>query len=155
MKRATQLLHSIKGVAGNIGAQSLQRSAEALEQAVIAGAPSQQLSPLTTTFTTHLTQLLKALEKVQAVDTPRNSTASEPHHSIDAKQVRPLLIKLAQHLANSSLEADPVMEAMQKQLQFTQAEPVRQEIEKCMANYDFKSARNHLDILAAVLNISL
>ena len=153
------IAHAIKGMAGNLGADSLYSAAEALENSSKNAATS-QLEPLAKTFSTALTAILAALEGLDEVDTPAEvKPSSEPVQSgqvqIDTESMTQLLNELAGHLEGFSLETGPLMKTIHERLLTTHAEPALLEMEKHMQGYDFKSSRQALDSLAALLKISL
>ena len=156
-KEAMHLAHAIKGVAGNLGAHALHRAAEALETALSTEKPA-GLAPMKQAFSEALTPILKTLDTMNApprMDASPGATPSiqQQQHTIDTEQILPLLLDMATHLENFSLETDETMEHLHKQLVSTQAATAWREVEKHTQQYDFVAARNALDKLATVLGI--
>ena len=156
MKTAESLVHSIKGVAGNIGATSLHRAAEALEKAIKIGESSEQAASKKA-FVAALTPILAALEKVDTLSVVKPSlehaqidTEQMEEISVDPVQVKPLLTKLAALLQENNLGTDAIMVALKVQLQSSPAATLLQELEGAIDNYDFDAAQQSV---AKIINI--
>lgn len=152
MGTAEHLVHGIKGVAGNIGAQSLHDAALSLEKAIKKGRKN-KLAALNETFVSALTPILEGLQRLEVVDTS-SMNPSEPV-VIDSKKMSPMLIQLATHLEEFNLESVPLIDTIHKQLEFSSSAPLCLEMKIHIRNYDFNLARKSLDKLADRLKISL
>ena len=155
-KTAERLAHTIKGVAGNIGAESLASCAEALETALKRGDEG-QWHALRERFVAVLSQTFEALAGLEKGEGDIHPTAppSSGPVAVDIDRIIPHLIELAQHLGAFSLETGSLMETLHSQLQETPAAEALQAVEKFMENYDFEGARRQLDELAKLLNVTL
>ena len=60
-----RMAHTLKGVAGNIGAKGIQKAAGALEQACKTGADQEQLETLLSMVETALAPVLESLKQIQ------------------------------------------------------------------------------------------
>lgn len=149
-----RMIHTVKGVSGNIGLLPLHQAAKALEKAVKDGDKSQWES-LREKFNEALNLTLSGLDRLKEVDTPLIPSLTLEKIPIDTDPIIPLLTDLAVHLEGYSVETHLLMETLKNQLETTHAAPALWEMEKHMNSYDFELARKALDKLADVLEISL
>jgi two-component system, sensor histidine kinase and response regulator len=133
---AERLAHTLKGVAGNIGASALQTQAAALEQAIREQTESsQQLSELEPALARLCHQLTAALDTGRKVDTEDNAIHIDIH---------PILDRLAHLLAEDDSEALDVLDEHQSQLQQSAPERLRK-LDEAIRNFEFEQA---LEIVA-------
>jgi two-component system sensor histidine kinase/response regulator len=101
---AIRMAHTVKGLAGQIGANALAEQAQALEQALEEGAPALTIEPLLKTFsqalTTQVRAILSALSVPDSVVKDRAPLPTAPEAS-DA-----ILRQLADLLANDDAKAE-------------------------------------------------
>ena len=154
IKTAEHLAHSVKGIAGSLGAQSVYKAADVLEKAIRGGLSSEQHDALQA-FVAVVTPLLQALAKVEEDELPAIIRSPREQAPMDVEALTPLLIELAKHLEGFSLETDAVMAHIHQKLASTSVAPLLREIEKFMECYEFNAARDRLETLANVLNIQL
>lgn len=62
MEEGSHLAHTMKGLAGNLGAEDLQEASKNLEQLFKAGAPSADFTPQLQAFTEELNRALSEVE---------------------------------------------------------------------------------------------
>ena len=164
MKAAEYLVHTVRGVASNLGAEGLSRHAEALEQA-IKTKNTRQWKRCRNLFSASMIAMLKALESLAPLENPAKITTqpttqtpgtqdSEPK-SINTTKITPLLTELAKLLRQYSLETDPIMQQIKQNVQNTHAMPIFQQLEKHLQAYAFANAMQDLIRLSDLLNIPL
>ncbi|MBP8773234.1 MAG: Hpt domain-containing protein, partial [Aeromonadaceae bacterium] len=128
---AERLAHTLKGVAGNIGASALQEQAATLERAIREQVDTRQL----------LDELEPALARLchqlaEALDT---EPAEQPSHDNAGTDIRPVLERLAQLLGEDDSEALDVLDEHQSQLQQSSSERLRQ-LDEAIRNFEFEQA---------------
>ena len=128
---AERLAHTLKGVAGNIGASELQSQAATLEQAIReqgdARLPLDDLEP-------PLMRLCQQL--AAALDDGPLAKASDDEPHID---IRPVLERLAHLLGEDDSEALEVLDEHQSQLQHCAPERL-QRLATAIRNFEFEQA---------------
>ncbi len=135
---AERLAHTLKGVAGNIGASALQTQAAALEQAIREQTESnQQLSELEPALTRLCHQLTATL------GTGREGNRENKNNTIHI-DIRPILDRLAHLLAEDDSEALDVLDEHQSQLQQSAPDRLRK-LDEAIRNFEFEQA---LEIVA-------
>ena len=147
-----RLAHTLKGVAGNIGARSVQEAAQELEQACQQGAPREDLERLLAMVLVELDPLLAAL---RAVDTEMRGGAMHPElvpvvPAAQSAAVAPPLGRLRHLLADSDSEAADLWDA--ELAQFKAALPDHwRRIANGIGNLDLEAALAALDEAMASL----
>ncbi len=115
---AERLAHTLKGVAGNIGAKPVQAAAASLEKLIRARAPSAQVEAAVHALSAVLAPLLAALKA--ALDTKGPAAASQESETVprlDPAQVRAAAAQLSSLLSKFDASAVSFMEANQRALQ--------------------------------------
>ena len=150
IKTAQHLIHTLKGVAGGLGATSLHQTVEALDEVFKEGAPPDTL-PWKERLTAKLAPILAALTEETAEPPPPAQGLGVP--PVDTQQVLPHLIELKRHLQSFSLETDPVLEQIRKHLHETSAAPTFKKLEEQIEQYAFEAALATLEGLAKKLDL--
>jgi two-component system sensor histidine kinase/response regulator len=154
---ATRLAHTVKGVAGNIGAESLQTAAEALEKALKAGdhaALDELLVPVEHTLNEVLNSIASLEAKAEAEAATEGEIALE-EEPLDVTALRPLLQDMSRYLDDYDAAALEIMEAIRAQVRISGLQETLQQLEKQIGQYDFEGAFESLSQLAQKLNITL
>jgi PAS domain S-box-containing protein len=141
---AERLAHSIRGVAGNLGAGPVQAAAAELERAIGASAPADQLeaarSELIERLTTLLGGLRQALDVQQvSVAAPRNGT------SLDPAALWPVVEQMRAYLASFDAAASDHLEANWELFQALFAPEELTEFRQQLEVYAFDEAAAQLD----------
>jgi HPt (histidine-containing phosphotransfer) domain-containing protein len=147
---AERLAHTLRGVAGNIGAHALSESAATLEAACREQAATSRLAALSAAVEQSLSLVVQGLESLQSRAPgshpgPGTGAAAEPAPIDALKRVRELLAD-ADSAALEALESIPGHWA-----HGTRAEGLRA-LRRAADAYDFEGAVEHLDQLLAQLN---
>ncbi|MBF0461953.1 MAG: response regulator [Magnetococcales bacterium] len=139
-ERGANLVHKIKGSAGNLGASRLYQTSLALEHALREGNVSPHVPPCTTDFMTTLHALLQALSVLGPGLAAAQETRSGAGDAVDLAQVEPLLAKLVALLRLQSLDTDAVMDALGMLLGSSCAAILFQKLAEKIEEYDFDAA---------------
>ncbi len=149
---AIRLAHTLRGVAGTIGARDLAKQAQALEQACRQQPRDAALETLLDALQQRLEPLIEALDQ----DLPTAAeTAAETAETADPAVLGPLLRKLDQLLAANDTEAVELLEAARAPLAGHSAAAKLSELEEAVNGFDFDAAQRMLDDLAQRLHIPL
>ena len=135
---AERIAHTLRGVAGNLGATALQASAEALETSLRNAAPHAQTSDLLAHMAEHLAQLIQALRAVPGLYTTEPTTESgelSPTERQDAKSIAGQLKVL---LANDDASVTDLWESHARVLRVLFRNAAQ--IEEAVNGYDFEAA---------------
>jgi two-component system sensor histidine kinase/response regulator len=150
---AGRLAHTVKGVSGNLGAESLYRAAAVLEKAIKEG--KENIDPLLTEFGGRLktvTEGIKFLEEsLAAQKEPGPSTGV----SVDKAAVKRLLRDMAELLESDLTEAMNRMEALRQHLAKSSAHEAFKRLEKQVESFDTEGALKSLEVIAKTLDIVL
>ncbi len=145
---AERLAHTIKGVAGNLGAGDLQSEAARLEGELRRGrAPDERML---LAFDARLTQVLDALSAM--ADGAENAPCPPEAAEIDLETIGPLVEQMKALLEDDDLDALRVVEKLQGALSGPAADLVR-EIGRLANAYDFNGALSRVGALARAVGI--
>ncbi|MBF0470451.1 MAG: transporter substrate-binding domain-containing protein [Gammaproteobacteria bacterium] len=132
---ATRTAHTLKGVAGNIGAKEVQAAAQRLEQGAKEGVPTVELEVL-------LEQVLKALAPVlaglQQLDTQMAESAQA--EGIQPAELSQQLDKLRGLLEDGDSDAADLLAELIPRLQGSPITTSLAEVSQAVAEYDFDTA---------------
>ena len=153
LEQGAKLVHKMKGIAGNLGVETLYQASLALEKALHQG-DSQQQSLCATAYTAALHELLNAIVTQKEYPSLPSSPETPPKEeiAIDPAQLKPLLTELTKLLTAHNLETDTLMAALKTQLQSSQAATLFRELEKAINNYDFDVAKQNVAKIADLLD---
>jgi polar amino acid transport system substrate-binding protein len=145
-----RMAHTLKGVAGSIGALEVQEAAKVLESACREGADGERIALLLGQVDGALAPLIAELGRVAG----SRDAGSAEQRGVDANALQPLLGRLSEHLAAFDSEALDVAEALGRELRGTPHEGAASGLEALVASFDFEEARAALDALVADLAAS-
>ena len=131
---AERLAHTLKGVAGNIGAEQVQADAGAVEQAVHEQATPERIAPLLDALDGPLAALVHALGR-QLPPEPTVAAASG-----EAQDVRALLQQLAAGLADSDAEVQELIAREAGPLAHALGTACFDALRRAVDDYDFEAA---------------
>jgi len=139
---AQRLAHTLRGVAGNIGATDIPALAGALESAIQQQRPPAELAPLLDSLAPPLKALIDALE--QRLPKPSEVASTQ---SFTPDEIRPVLARLTALLADDNSEASDVLNAHPELLR--QALGVAYpEVSRAIGNFDFETALAQIQAVA-------
>ncbi|MBF0193459.1 MAG: transporter substrate-binding domain-containing protein [Magnetococcales bacterium] len=144
---AERLAHTLKGVAGNIGAQELQKVATILESAIKEGDidSARKILP-------EVAQNLDIVQTSIATLANNNTNTSDNDKPIDIAKVKVDIERLRELLEDDDAEAIEVVERLSEQLANSPYSSSLNKIEKAVGGYDFDGAIEHLENLSNNFN---
>ena len=140
---AQRLAHTLKGVAGNIGAATLQQAAEAVETAIKQEAETD--APLST-LERVLSEVLTGLEVLKEA---KDASYRAP---VNSEALQPLLEKLRGMLETYDAEAVDVLDEI-RAYEFQSAAEILRTLGRLIADYDFDGALEQMESLEESLSI--
>lgn len=152
---AQQLIHDIKGTAGNISANDLHKASLDLENVIING---KNLKKPLSTFKKALSGVMKSIEMLtkDKEDTGLKTSASSGEDFIlDRSVVKPLLIKFGKLLKKNDIAAEEYLNPIIKHLSGSRLNQELRQLEDQISRIDYDIAFKTLDNLAKSLGISL
>lgn len=148
---ARRLAHTLKGLAGNIGAGALQEAARQLEDRLSLPGPSPALPGLVEHFETELQSVIRTLENrlpAEATDAAPQPLAADP------RQLESVCRRIARLLAASDCEAGAELQANQSLLRQGLGQDL-DAIARATEDFDFESAWQQLRTAALAHGIVL
>jgi two-component system, sensor histidine kinase and response regulator len=152
LKSARNLVHSVKGMAGNLSAQDLFNSAQALEKA-IRDEREEVWPKLLDSFEKRLMEILDAITTLPQEQQAETQTILDGR--IKTEKVQPLLIKLAAMISDRDLMAFTDLEELKPLLRGVAVQNELYELGACLDKIDFKGAETNLLSISDKLRISL
>ncbi|MBF0287658.1 MAG: response regulator [SAR324 cluster bacterium] len=147
IEQAIRLAHTLKGVAGNIGAMELHEAAKELESDI----KENGINISETVFSktqTELEQVISSIEEFFPVpdknQVQKKAAAAAP---VDLTKVTSLLEELKDLLEDNDTDALDILEVLQEQLQGTEADSVLKKIEDSINGFQFKEALEQIEDL--------
>ncbi len=147
------LVHNIKGVAANLGATDLHKSAARLEEAVKVGTRS-EIEARLIKFETDRGIVFETISGLKQGVQSEAVERGERLESGDGKTAQ-LLLKLEALLKEFSLDADQALEKLKVELGGAGFENLIQSLEKDISDFDYEKALGSLGNLANELDMSL
>jgi len=151
------LVHGIKGVAGNLGANDLNATATELEKAIQSVDPVLMENQIHR-FTKELKTVLQSINNVALKKTAhKGDSGALPlnDQAPDIKTVEPLISELKGLLEESSLDADHVLAGLKDLLGDSLFQTRMQSLERKISDFDYESAISELMKLAGQLGINM
>ena len=148
--------HTIKGVAGTIGAEDLMKNASALEDTFISHSKEDRRS-LIVGFTGSLDEVL---ESIGAMLPPTDEYHEEEPgpgdgRNVDLKKVGPLMVELMGLLQEGDAGSEECFEALRDNINVSEYSEYVDKLQEQIGSYDFEDAQNTFMQLAKFLNIPL
>jgi two-component system sensor histidine kinase/response regulator len=135
---AERLAHTVKGVAGNIGAPAVQDAAARLEKAIAGSAPAAEIEARRAALEeclAHLVQGLKVALKAPEV---------EPAQAGDPEQMKGAVEQLSRYLAESDAAAIDCFESAEPQLRILFSQQEFERFASLVENFEFSEAYEEL-----------
>jgi CheY-like chemotaxis protein len=150
---AGRLAHTVKGVSGNVGAESVYSAAAELEKAIKEG--QQNIDHPMARFGSQLKIVMDGIkvleESLAAQKVPEPSTGV----SVDKESVKLLLQDMAQLLESDLTEAMNRLEALKQHLAHSSAHEEFKRLEKQVESFDTDGALKSVEAIARVLGVTL
>ena len=141
---ATRCAHTLKGVAGNVGAMGVQQAAESLEQACKEG--MEDIDDLLGAVMSELMPVIKGLEPLQVA-----TITAAPAVKLDPGVIKERLSELRSLLVDNDSDAVDQAEDLGSLLAGTPQEPLLTRLIDLVSEYDFDEALNQLSALEQAL----
>ena len=145
-QRAERIAHTIKGIAGSIGAKELQAAAAAVEQRVRDANPAHTQTDLSA-FETALRRVVVSIGNLGELETA--SPCSQPVS--DLSKLLPKLSELELLLKNDDFDARNILEELLPHFQKTPHAGLFEVLTKKVAGYDFEAALAEFQIIKAAI----
>ena len=143
------MVHTIKGVAGNIGANDLALAARDLEIGISEDGAG--VAPVLLESTqSNLDQVVSALSQIKGEE--RSQAAAGP---VNWEQVQENLVQLRSLLEDSDTEASDLINLLFGQLRDGKTTESLKAIEMVVDNYEFEMALDHLEELEELVSHQL
>ncbi|MBF0558050.1 MAG: response regulator [Nitrospirae bacterium] len=150
---AAREAHTVKGLAGNIGADKMFELAEKVEGMIKKG-ESDGLQPAMEAMAQELVDLSIRIKAVMpdTLESEKNNTAAGP---VDMAALSAEMRKLAALLADDDSQAVDVMESLIDRLKAAGHRDSAKKVQVSIANYDFEDALGKLKEIGQVLGVSV
>jgi two-component system, sensor histidine kinase and response regulator len=137
---ATRCAHTLKGVAGNIGATGIQDSAQKLERACQENRPVEEIESLLLKVNSALLPVMAGLNAMDETDDDVIGSVA-----FDLSIVKSLVSKLKELLEEDDTDAADIVEELKKHVKGTKVESVLDQVEESISQYDFEGALSHME----------
>jgi CheY-like chemotaxis protein len=144
---AVRMVHTIKGLAGSIGAESLQTACRTLESALKSDTPDMGLDRENLPWQDFIHSLHQVIESTQSIEQIQDAAASEPPHlGLDPERLRHRLTVLDQMLQENNFEAADTIKQIQQETGKSQAHWLTwlAEVSENIDEFEFERAREIL-----------
>jgi two-component system sensor histidine kinase/response regulator len=145
MEAAQRYAHTLKGVAGNIGAEEVQQAATALESACKKNTPPEEIDPLLENVAAALCPMLAGLSVLEQPETPTQTALLDP----DKRNA--LLAQLRALLEDDDTDAGDVIKELEEMVGTGDYTSALQRLMVAIGEYDFDQALAELDKLESFL----
>jgi PAS domain S-box-containing protein len=157
LAEAERLVHTLKGVAGNIGAVELQRAAQELDSALRTGDLAKAQPPLAD-VERELARVISGLaplaNRAAAARAATDSSDAIPGAPVDRPALEAVLRELAELVRKSDPEAEAALERVRGLLRGLRAKEV-QRVSAALDLFDFREAAKALAALAEAEGIQI
>ena len=150
---AGRLAHTVKGVSGNLGAESLYRAAAELEKAIKEG--RKNIEPPLTEFSSQLKIVMDGIRALEESLAGQKEPEPSTEVSVDKEAVKLLLQEMVRLLESDLTEAMNRLEALRQHLAHSSAHEELKRLEKQVEGFDTDSALKSVGAIARVLDIAL
>jgi CheY-like chemotaxis protein len=144
MESARRYAHTLKGVAGNIGAEDVQQTAAALESACLENTVPEEINILLDNVAAALSPMLAGLSALEQSATPTQS------RTVDPEKRKALLGQLRELLEDDDTDATEVIEKLEGMVGTGDHTSVLQQLATAIGEYDFDQALAELETLESI-----
>ncbi|MCK5191491.1 MAG: Hpt domain-containing protein, partial [Methylococcales bacterium] len=148
---ATRVAHTLKGVAGNIGAKEVQEAAHALEQACINGVDEERIETLLEAVVSALTPVLESLKQIQLVQ----KKVQQANQSVNVEELIPLFQKLLELLKDDDADAIEVLDEIVGIMGDSYAVGQLKGLENLIEQYAYDEAIEKVKAISGKLSIKI
>jgi two-component system, sensor histidine kinase and response regulator len=154
LSTAGRLAHTVKGVAGNIGAYELQGTASALEQSIKLHESQELLMAHVDRFLESMDSLISTLEPIVR-KRPSYTDQNTLQEEADLNEIKPILAKLKNYLGESDGEALDYLSEVRTKICGAFPKDDFEEFERAVQAFEFDNALDKLYKLTAALGLKL
>ncbi|MEO5332287.1 MAG: response regulator [Magnetococcus sp. YQC-5] len=156
MQNVIRLVHTIKGIAGNLSAHELHQKASILEQEFKQG----HLDLDADSFILFERALQRVMTTIRSLkenkpDPTPSSSMTGNHTPIQRELVAPVLLELAGFLEERDTQALTAIQTLQGLLQGSECQGLAQSILDSINWFDYPAARSHLEQIAHILGLPM
>jgi signal transduction histidine kinase/CheY-like chemotaxis protein len=146
-----RLVHTIKGVAGNISAYDIQNIAEKIETALI-----QKEEGKYTGLLNELSTALRSFDiMIKALTDTRELEVFDTEKPLNLSDVEPILQELARLVWEDNVDAEKSLEKLQNNIGGSRFSEELKALAESISNYDFEAAKDPLQRIAKELSVVL
>ena len=149
---AGRLAHTVKGVSGNLGAETLYRAAADLEKAIKEN--RKNIDPPLTEFGSQLNIVMDGIKALEESLAGQKEPEPSTEVSLDKEAVKLLLQEMARLLESDLTEAMNRLEALRQHLKHSSAHEEFKRLEKQVESFDTDGAFKSVEAIARVLDIA-
>ena len=146
---ATRCAHTLKGVAGNIAAGTVQEAAKTLEQACINRNSSEIIESLADSVAQTLSPVLVELDAALKILNSSNDSLVSENVTLDQDKFYGLLNQLRELLEDDDTDSPEIVEALEELPGIDVHRDALKRLSKAINEYDFEQALEELDNLEA------
>lgn len=156
---ACHLLHTVRGISGNLGAMDLTKAASALEEGILEDR-RHDWPDLFQDFSDCLSLVLQSINELQLKQSKdgqslMKNTKNAPMDIAEAKAFEPLLRELSVSIENKRFKAAVLLENMKSMVHDPVALKMVAALESDLARFDFESAGKRLKTFIDVMGATL
>ncbi len=154
---AKHLVHSIKGVAGNLSAKALYVSARHLEMAIVEK-QREQWPELLARFESELNQILQSTHRLlptKNLNTLDQGATAVLDDNVDKDKAAEVLLELSEWVKRNDISALECMLPLRQILQGSMLMDELELLESALNQFDFAKAKMRMETIAARLHLSL
>jgi polar amino acid transport system substrate-binding protein len=140
----TRSAHTIKGVAGNIAAREVQKTAEDLELACNNNSNSAEIEQLKDKVLTELSVVLSGLESLHST-TEENQAQEQTDEQLDQEKFQSLLVQLRGLLKDDDAESSSIIEQLEMLPGIKTYSNELKRLSVLIGDYEFEEALETLD----------
>lgn len=139
-----RFVHSLKGVAGDIGAKDLQVATETLEAALKDNKiKDSAFKKVTSSVEKELKRVLDAIAEYQSISNSDLSTESKPKRIFDINEFRKLIAKLKENLEDYNSKSRESFEKLNDSLAGQGFDSILKELSRSVRAFDYDEALNY------------
>ncbi|MCK5523124.1 MAG: response regulator [Thiomargarita sp.] len=144
-KTAQNLIHTLKGVAGNISAYQLQGAARDLEIALKEARLEDEINTFIDQVENASAQLLVSIQILK--DKEAETEVIDDKTEISLESLSPLLTELAELIEEGCADFEELLEKIKQHIKGTEFASELKQLEACLDKFDFKGAKKPLNVI--------
>ncbi|MBF0100359.1 MAG: response regulator [Desulfobacterales bacterium] len=136
-EKGSRIVHTIKGVSGNIGAESLHSNSIKLEAALKKGEPSDFIF---NNFSKALNEVMQSIQEIDSALNPEQTNLKDQNNAIDTEKVNAILSELAEIVEVDIPQSLNLINMLMDTAKHTPMQPEIEKIQAAIEEYDTDSA---------------